>query len=521
MTPKQQLEQEIRQQAELSLEAFINLIHPQRLLGNIHKELIAWWTREGASDHSLTLLPRDHMKSALIAYRVAWEITKDPTIRVLYISSTSNLAEKQLGFIKEILDSPRYRKYWPEMVNKEESKRAKWTSSEISVDHPLRKLEAVRDPTIFTAGLTTGITGLHCDIAVLDDVVVYENAYTEEGRTKVENQYSLLSSIEGALAKEWAVGTRYHPKDLYSLMLAMTNEIYNDEGEILGTTPIYEVFERQVEDRGDGTGEFLWPVQIRYDGKQFGFNSKILATKRNKYKNKTQFRAQYYNDPNEYGESGILKDYFQYYDKKFLKREGGNWWYKRDKLNVFAAIDFAYKLGKKTDYSCIAVVGVDNQNNYYVLELDRFKDEEISGYFKHIMELYGKWGFRKLRAETTAAQSVIVNDLRINYIKKNGLALTIEDYRPNRYEGAKEERIYATLQPKYANRQMWHYESGNCQILEEELIASNPAHDDCMDALTQVIGICVAPSSMSQSRASLHTEQKQFGFGATRFGGIR
>src|SRR5574339_373025 len=89
---------EIRERAEQDLVFFINLIHPQRVLGNIHVELINWWTREDAKHHQLTLLPRDHGKSAMIAYRVAWEITRNPAVRVLYISSTANLAEKQLGF---------------------------------------------------------------------------------------------------------------------------------------------------------------------------------------------------------------------------------------------------------------------------------------------------------------------------------------------------------------------------------------------------------------------------------------
>ena len=124
------------------------------------------------------------MKSALVAFRVAWEITRNPAIRVLYISSTANLATKQLKFIKDILTSKTYRRYWPEMINEDEGKRELWTQNEIAVDHPKRKAETVRDPTIFTAGLTTGITGMHCDIAVMDDVVVKENALTEEGRSK-------------------------------------------------------------------------------------------------------------------------------------------------------------------------------------------------------------------------------------------------------------------------------------------------------------------------------------------------
>jgi len=315
---------QIKQLAESNLEFFINLIHPQRVLGACHRELLQWWTRSDAKPHQLVLLPRDHGKSAMVAYRVAWEITRNPTLRVLYISSTANLAEKQLKFIKDILTHKIYRRYWPEMVNEDEGKREKWTNSEISVDHPLRKAEAIRDPTIFTGGLTTGLTGMHCDIAVLDDVVVQENAYTDEGRAKVETQYSLLSSIEGGEAKEWVVGTRYHPVDLYSTLLSTLVDQYDEDGNLLEgeAEPLYEIFERVVEDIGDGTGQFLWPKQQRADGKWFGFDSRILATKRAKYLDKTQFRAQYYNDPNDSETASIRREYFQYYEKSLLKTEG-------------------------------------------------------------------------------------------------------------------------------------------------------------------------------------------------------
>ena len=271
---------QIKEAAETSLESFIKLVAPHRLLGGIHKDLIGWWTRQDARTHQLCLLPRGHQKSILIAYRVAWEITRDPSTTILYISSTANLAEKQLKAIQDILESPIYRRFWPEMINQTEGKRERWTTSEISVDHPKRKLEGVRDPTVFTAGLTSTITGMHCDIAVMDDVVVKENAYTEEGRNKVREAYSLLSSIENPDAREWIVGTRYHPKDLYQSLIEMEEEVYNDEGDVIGTYPVYEVFERQVEDAGDGTGEFIWPRQRRSDGKWFGFDNKVLARKK-------------------------------------------------------------------------------------------------------------------------------------------------------------------------------------------------------------------------------------------------
>lgn len=516
---KKQTDRElIRLAAEQDLVTFIKLIHPGRLLGSIHLELISWWTRDDAKSHQLVLLPRDHAKSAMVAYRAAWEITRNPAIRILYISSTANLAIKQLKFIKDILTSDIYRFYWPEMVNEEEGKREKWTENEIAIDHPLRKIEAIRDPTIFTAGLTTGITGMHCDIAIMDDVVVKENAYTEEGRGKVQSQYSLLSSIEGSEGREWVVGTRYHPKDLYNDLVDMNVDQYDDEGELIGGEPLYENFERQVESRGDGTGEFLWPRQQRHDGKWFGFDAKVLAKKRAQYLDRIQFRAQYYNDPNDASTASIGRDYFQYFDRARLHRIDGRWTYQGKRLNVFAAVDFAFSLKKRADYTAIVVVGVDSAMNYFVLDIDRFKADKISEYFQRILALHQKWDFRKLRAEVTAAQQVIVTDLKQNYIRNHGLALSIEDYRPTRHQGSKEERMDAVLQPRYANRQIWHYQGGHCQTLEEELVLTNPPHDDIKDCLASCIDSCVAPSPMG-SRDS----QGSSGFALnshSRFGGI-
>jgi phage terminase large subunit-like protein len=507
---------ERRELAEANLESFINLVHPKRLLGNIHREVISWWTSGNSKSHQLLLLPRDHMKSALIAYRVAWELTKDPTLRVLYISSTSNLATKQLKFIKDIFTDDVYRLYWPDMVIQEEAKREKWTEREISLDHPKRRAESIRDPSIFTAGLTSNIVGMHCDIAVLDDVVVQSNAYLEEGRNKVIDQYSLLSSIETVNAREWVVGTRYHPKDLYSSLLEMEVDEYDEIGNVVKAEPLFESKEYPVETAGDGTGQFIWPKQQRSDGKWFGFDSDILAKKRAQYLNKIHFRAQYYNDPHDVDSSPIQRDLFQYYDQNYLSRKDYNWFFKRERLNIVASVDFAYSTGKKSDYTSIVVLGVDGLSNYYILEIDRFRTTKISEYFQHILKLYEKWGFRKIRAEVSVAQKVIVDDLKENYIRPNGLSLSVDEYRPSRWIGSKEERIFSILEPKYANRQIWHYQAGNCQVLEEELLYTNPAHDDVKDALASAIDFAHPPMNYYNMRRTATPLWNYHG----KFGGV-
>jgi phage terminase large subunit-like protein len=508
--------EQIRTAAETDLVTFIKLVAPEQVLGQCHEEVANWWTRPDSKSHQLLLFPRDHGKSRLIAYRVAWELTKNPTLRILYISATANLAEKQLGFIKGILTSEIYSRYWPDHVHPDDGKRTRWTNSEIMLDHPDRKKENVRDPSIFTGGLTTSLTGMHCDIAVLDDVVVYENAYTGEGRNKVKSQYSLLSSIEGADAKEWVVGTRYHPADLYNDLLQMVEDQYDDEGQKIGEDNIYEIFERPVEDRGDGTGQMLWPRSQRKDGKWFGFDIRVLAKKRGQYLDRGQFRAQYYNDPSDPDNVPVGSDKFQYYDRKHLVLDNGKWFYKDNRLNVFAAVDFAFSLSKKADYTAIVIVGIDAENNVYVLDIDRFRTDRISDYFEHILQLSNKWSFRKLRAETTVAQVAIVKQLK-ELIKQHGLSISIDEFRPNKTQGNKQERIAAVLEPRYDNLSIWHYRGGNTQILEEELSSRNPAHDDVIDALASVIDMAVKPAR-SVRRQKDNVVQFNQRFGGVSFG---
>ena len=481
--------EQIREAAEADLLTFIKLVAPHLMLGAIHEELIQWWQRQDAKQNQLVLLPRGHMKSKLIAYRTAWWLTKHPETTILYVSATADLAEKQLYAIKNIIDNPIYRRYWSDMINPEEGKREKWAVAEIAVDHPQRKLEGIRDASVKAVGLTSNTTGFHADVVVLDDIVVPGNAYTEDGREKVSAAYSQLASIENPGAYEWVVGTRYHPRDIYDTMINMKETLYDDDGELVSEDPVYELFQRVVETNG----EFLWAKQTRADGKAFGFDSKELARIKAKYVDNTQFYAQYYNNPNSNETARINADNFQYYDRNILQNKEGDWYMRDRKLNVYAAIDFAFSLRKKADYTALVVVGVDHQGNFYILDIDRFKTDRIVDYYNHILTSWQKWGFRKLRAETTVAQQTIVKELKESYLKPNGIPLSIEEFRPTRHLGDKEERVGAVLEPKYDNLQVWHYKGGNCQSLEEELVMTHPPHDDIKDALSNAIAIAVIP----------------------------
>lgn len=507
---------ELREACEADLWTFARTVEPHRCYGAIHEKLFKWWQFE-AGDNSLVLLPRDHQKSHCMAVLGAWLITRDPAVTILYISATSYLAQQQLRDIKNILTSKMYQLLWPEMLNEEEAKREKWSASEICVDHPKRKAEGVRDSTVFTAGLTTNTTGLHCKVILKDDVVVPDNAYTEEGRRAVTSACSQLASILTTGGKEFCVGTRYHPKDHYNDLKEIKEELFDENLEVTGSQAVYQIFEEQVE----VNGKFLWPKQFRSvdgekDVKTFGFDMAELARKKAKYVDITQFYAQYYNNPNAIENARLSRDKFQYYNKEQLVSRNGQWLYHGNRLNVYAAIDFAYSNAIKADYTCIVVIGVNHKGDIYVLDIERFKTNKMDTYFQSILDMYNKWDFLKIRAEVTAAQEAIVEYIT-DRARQLGMGLKVEKFRPNKYMGAKEERIKAILEPRYENLEVWHFKGGYIDMLEEELLQANPKHDDLKDCLASACSMDIKKPTQRRNEEDnvVHLQAH------SRFGGIK
>lgn len=510
---------EVREQALEDLNFFARLVNPGYVYGEVHREIFLWMQEytlfgQGVSDtdNKLIMLPRAHLKSHMVATWCAWVVARQPEVTMLYVSATAELAITQLYAIKNILGSNVFRRYFPEYLDPQEGKREKWSSTKISVDHPTRKKEGIRDATISTAGLTTNTTGWHADIVVADDLVIPENAYTEDGRDSVVKKTSQFTSIRNAGGFTMACGTRYHPRDIYATWKEQTYDVYDDEGIQIDCKLIWDVKEFAVEK----DNIFVWPRTIRSDGKAFGFDMNVLARIKGEYEDRVQFHAQYYNDPNDPGSDRISRDKFQYYDVRRLKKEGQKWFYNGMKLNIYAAVDFAFSLSRASDYTAIVVIGADCHGNIYVLDIDRFKSDKTLEYFQHVRALHSKWRFNKLRAEVTVAQKVIVNAIK-DFVKKDGLRLSVEDYRPSRHEGSKQERIAAALEYRYDNLEMWHCEGGWTDVMEEELVQARPAHDDIKDALASAVEISIPPaksagSSIKDFMSGLKTN--------SRFGGV-
>jgi len=493
---------------EKSLHAFAKYLNPHYLYGDVHEEVFHWLSQDD-KENQLLLMPRAHLKSHCIAVWCVWQITRDPTSTIVYLTAGDDLAKQQISAIKHMITCERYRTLWPEMLNREEGKRDKWSSTGFNVEHPLRKEMGIRDLTVIVKTIKANTTGLHCDQLVFDDVVVPQNAYTETGRKEVKAGVAQFASIANPGAITKAVGTRYHPLDVYydfrEAMVPLWIEDYYAEGkgEFVGEESLWEVKE-WIAETSDGnlTGVYLWPrSQNPYDNKYYGFDPKELAKIRAKYHSvgeQAQFRAQYYNDPNDPESEKVDRDTIQYYKREEVEYTEGKFTYRGRSLNIFAAMDVAWTENKTSDYTAIGVIGIDYENNIYVLDLDRFMTSDFNVYYEHVAALHQKWSFRKIRVESNAGGHFVANEVK-RLVKQNGGNLLVDPKATTPNSGKKEERHHAILIPRVKNGNVFFYKGGVTAIAIEEIVLERPPHDDLKDVLTECIEIAKAPSRPIES----------------------
>lgn len=512
---------EVREFYENDLFEFAKYINPDYMYGDIHRQVFEWLSK-AESPKQLLLLPRGHLKSHCIAVWTVWTITRQPWCSIIYVSAGEELAKAQVYSIKNMLTSDQYRLLWPEMINAEEAKRDKWSAWAINVDHPLRKERGTRDNTLLVRTVKSNATGLHCSHLVFDDVVVPANAYSPAGRSEVRGAVSQFASVlnPGGVIK--AVGTRYHPKDIYGQFEEAKKKVYDElTQEVTGEVNVWEIFEREVEDAGDMTGNFLWPrIRCPRSKEWFGFDINVLSEIKAQYESVgelSQFYAQYYNNPNDPESARLQYSDFTYYERKHLRNEAGNWFINDRPLAIYAAVDIAWTSGETSDYTAIAVIGLDTEGFIYVLDLDRFKTSDYEVYYDRITRLHDYWGFKKIRVETNSGGRLVANQLE-HYVRQEGRSLIIEPNYVSANTGKKFERHASVLEWRYKKKYIKHFKGGLIPDLEDEIVMARPPHDDLEDALCSAVEISKPPTN----RALRNKQRFQnVVIASDRFGGRR
>src|SRR5690606_29760347 len=122
--------------------------------------------------------------------------------------------------------------------------------------------------------------------------------------------------------------------------------------------------------------------------------------------------------PNDESTNLLDRSLFQYYDPQYITITPMGVRFKGKKLNLSAAMDVAWTElgagsgGKAPDYTAIAVVGIDEDGYYYILDLARFRTSNFQVYYDNVISLASKWGFRKIIVESNAGGKLVAQEIQ-------------------------------------------------------------------------------------------------------------
>lgn len=147
-------------------------------------------------------------KTQQVAFRIVFNLGKNPELRWLIIGASQKAAEKILGVCKRaIAKNERVRKVFPSLLPGDT-----WRRNEIMVQR--RRLET-KDWSIAAFGWDSeDLLGTRADGIVLDDINNLKNTRTEESRKKtVEQADSVIDSRLMQGGQLLATGNAWHPED--------------------------------------------------------------------------------------------------------------------------------------------------------------------------------------------------------------------------------------------------------------------------------------------------------------------
>src|SRR3990167_432302 len=432
-------------------------------LGTFHKVLCNFVTDQ-FDKRKLILVPRSHLKTKLISIGYpTQQILKNPKVRILIYSATWQMAVDIHKGIQKNLQSPRIISVLGDMTT---------DAVEWSQDRTRLSVNDKREPTVTAAGIDNNLVGGHYDLIIMDDVVNRDNVATADQITKVVTRYKDSLDLLEPHGQFIVIGTRWHESDLYGWILDAENNAL--ENYLVKVERAYQG--NILEDEGFIS---LWP------GK---FSRKNLLSKLRE-EGWAHFSAQYLNDPVPEEDATFKRSWFRYYLSDDI----------RGKLMTrFLLIDPAVSLKKDADYTAMVIVGVDEWNNIYVLDIYRARIPP-SQLINQIFRFRDAYNLNDVAIEQVAFQRAIGYSLREDIrFKKRPMHIT--ELKP---QGRTKDQRIKGLQPLYQNGEVFHNKLlVNNIFLEDELVRfPRSKHDDIIDALSYLQDV-VFPSRQKRGAIS-------------------
>lgn len=319
-------------------------------------------------DGFIDLWSREHFKSTIITYgKSIQDILIDPEVSIGIFSFNRPTAKAFLRQIKtEFEKNEKLKALFADILwSDPETQAPKWSEDDGLI---VKRKGNPKEATVEAWGVVDAQpTSKHFKIMVYDDVVTLDSVGTPQMILKVTRSWenSLNLTTEGG--KKRYIGTRWAHNDTYSEILrrkAATPRIYG------GT-----------HDGTEGGRPFIWTRDR-------------MAEKRREMGPYT-FGCQILQNPTADKNQGFKREWLRHYEK--ASGEG---------MNKYLLVDPANAKKKDSDYTCMGVIGLASDRNYYLL--DGIRDRlNLTERWQALSELHRRWRPKGVGYEQYGMQSDI------------------------------------------------------------------------------------------------------------------
>ena len=420
--------------------SFVKYVWPDFIEGSHHKIMADKFNKVARGELKriiINMAPR-HTKSEFSSYLLpAWMIGKNPKLKIIQATHTTELAVRFGRKAKHLIDSEEYQKIYPTKLREDSKAAGRWETNE--------------GGEYFAAGVGGSITGRGADLLIIDDPHSEQDALNVNALDRTWEWYT--SGPRQRLQPGGVivvVMTRWNMKDLTGRLINAQKEAKADQWEVIEFPAILP------------NNKPVWPEYWKLEELESVKASLSIG----------KWNAQYQQNPT--AEEGSI-----------IKREWWNLWEKDlpPLYHVIQSYDTAFLKKETADYSAITTWGVfypteDSGPNLILLDVvkDRFEFPELR---RVALEQYNYWKPESVIIEGKASGMPLTFELR-----KQGIPVI--NYTPSRGND-KHARVNAVA-PLFESGQIWATDDKFTEEVIEECAAFPYGdHDDLVDSMTQAV----------------------------------
>lgn len=433
-----------RAKAKVDFIEFVNAVWPDFISGAHHRRIARLFEAVARGEKKriiINLGPR-HTKSEFASYLLpAWFLGQYPKKKIMQISNTAELAEGFGRKVRNLVDSSEYRRIFPELELRTDSKAAgRWNTN--------------YNGEYFASGVGGTVTGRGADLLIIDDPHSEGEAvlaqFNPEIYDKVFSWYT--SGPRQRLQPGGAiiiVMTRWSLRDLTGQILEHSAKNNGDKWEVVEFPAILP------------SGKPLWP--------EFWSLEELEAVRNEIPPGKWQ--AQYQQQPTSEANAIVKREWWQPWTEKNPPAPDF----------ILMTLDTAFEKKTSADYSAIVVFGVwtndsdGGQPNLMLLEAWRER-LEFPDLKERVLEFYKEWEPDSIIIEKKASGAPLIYEMR-------RMGVPVQEYTPTRGND-KITRLNAVADI-FASGKVWAPQTRWAEELIDE-VASFPSgrHDDFVDCVS-------------------------------------